>query len=55
MLNEYYAVRGWDENRVPRNETLKRLGLLGEKDYRYFPQIYLLLMQAMMLDGLLET
>ncbi len=28
MLNEYYAARGWDENGVPKDETLKRLGLL---------------------------
>ena len=28
MLDEYYEARGWDENGVPREETLKRLGLL---------------------------
>jgi aldehyde:ferredoxin oxidoreductase len=28
MLNEYFAARGWNENGVPRDETLKRLGLL---------------------------
>ena len=27
MLDEYYEARGWDENGVPREETLKRLGL----------------------------
>jgi aldehyde:ferredoxin oxidoreductase len=28
MLDEYYAARGWDENGIPRNETLKRLNLI---------------------------
>ncbi|MBS7638982.1 MAG: aldehyde ferredoxin oxidoreductase family protein [Candidatus Bathyarchaeia archaeon] len=27
MLKEYYMVRGWDENGIPRAETLRRLGL----------------------------
>ena len=27
MLPEYYKLRGWDENGVPSEETLKRLGL----------------------------
>ncbi|MCG0278507.1 MAG: aldehyde ferredoxin oxidoreductase family protein [Thermanaeromonas sp.] len=27
MLNEYYAVRGWNENGIPTQETLDRLGL----------------------------
>jgi len=27
MLDEYYQVRGWDRNGVPKTETLKRLGL----------------------------
>jgi aldehyde:ferredoxin oxidoreductase len=27
MLDEYYYLRGWDENGIPRAETLKRLGL----------------------------
>lgn len=27
MLDEYYALRGWDKNGVPRSETLARLGL----------------------------
>lgn len=27
LLPEYYAARGWDENGIPTEETLKRLGL----------------------------
>jgi aldehyde:ferredoxin oxidoreductase len=27
MLNEYYEIRGWDEQGVPMEETLERLGL----------------------------
>lgn len=27
MLDEYYALRGWDENGVPKLETVKRLSL----------------------------
>lgn len=27
MLDEYYAVRGWDKNGVPTDETIKGLGL----------------------------
>jgi len=27
MLDEYYSVRGWDENGIPRGEVLKRLGV----------------------------
>ncbi len=27
MLNDYYAIRGWDEEGVPRDDTLERLGL----------------------------
>ncbi len=27
MLNLYYQMRGWDENGVPREETLRKLGL----------------------------
>jgi len=27
MLKEYYFVRGWDEEGVPKPETLKKLGL----------------------------
>ncbi|MBS7634032.1 hypothetical protein KEJ34_00795 [Candidatus Bathyarchaeota archaeon] len=32
MLNEYYAARVWDENGVPRDETLEGHGLFCEKD-----------------------
>jgi aldehyde:ferredoxin oxidoreductase len=28
MLDDYYALRGWDTNGVPKPETLERLGLL---------------------------
>lgn len=31
LLPEYYKVRGWDENGVPKKETLKKLGL---EEYR---------------------
>jgi aldehyde:ferredoxin oxidoreductase len=27
MLNEYYRVCGWDENGIPRKETISKLGL----------------------------
>ncbi len=27
MLDEYYRLRGWDENGVPKKEKLKELGL----------------------------
>ena len=27
LLPEYYSVRGWDENGIPKDETLKALGL----------------------------
>ncbi len=27
MLNEYYKLRGWDEDGIPKPETLERLGL----------------------------
>jgi aldehyde:ferredoxin oxidoreductase len=30
MLDEYYQVRGWDDNGVPRKETLSDLGLQDE-------------------------
>jgi len=33
MLDEYYALHGWDENGVPREETLKRLGLGKEPSH----------------------
>jgi aldehyde:ferredoxin oxidoreductase len=27
MLNEYYDIRGWDENGKPTKDALRRLGL----------------------------
>lgn len=27
MLDEYYGLRGWDENGIPKSETLERLGI----------------------------
>lgn len=33
LLPEYYVVRGWDENGVPTEETLERLGLEDYKGY----------------------
>ncbi|MDI6851095.1 MAG: aldehyde ferredoxin oxidoreductase family protein [bacterium] len=27
MLDEYYALRGWDQNGIPTDDTLRRLGL----------------------------
>jgi aldehyde:ferredoxin oxidoreductase len=27
MLNEYYQIRGWTDEGIPKQETLKRLGL----------------------------
>jgi aldehyde:ferredoxin oxidoreductase len=27
MLPEYYAIRGWDEDGVPKPEHLKKLGI----------------------------
>jgi aldehyde:ferredoxin oxidoreductase len=27
MLSWYYEIRGWDQNGIPSNETLERLGL----------------------------
>jgi aldehyde:ferredoxin oxidoreductase len=33
MIDEYYEHRGWDENGVPRPETLKRLGIDGEPSH----------------------
>jgi len=27
MLDEYYRVRGWDENGIPRKEKISNLGL----------------------------
>ena len=28
MLNEYYELRGWDEDGVPEKETLSALGII---------------------------
>jgi aldehyde:ferredoxin oxidoreductase len=28
MLDEYYDLRGWDENGIPRKEKLEELGLV---------------------------
>jgi aldehyde:ferredoxin oxidoreductase len=33
LIGEYYELHGWDENGVPRPETLKRLGLAGEPSH----------------------
>lgn len=33
LLPEYYEVRGWDENGIPTEETLERLGLEDYKEY----------------------
>lgn len=30
MLDEYYALSGWDENGIPKEETFKKLGLSSE-------------------------
>jgi aldehyde:ferredoxin oxidoreductase len=30
LIDEYYELHGWDEQGVPRPETLKELGLDGE-------------------------
>jgi aldehyde:ferredoxin oxidoreductase len=30
MLDEYYRLHGWDDEGIPRNKTLKRLGLSDE-------------------------
>ncbi len=27
MLSEYYNLRGWDEEGIPKRDTLKRLGI----------------------------
>ena len=34
MLDEYYALHGWDENGAPKKETLERLGLDKEPSHR---------------------
>jgi aldehyde:ferredoxin oxidoreductase len=33
LIDEYYALHGWDEDGVPRPETLKKLGLDGEPSH----------------------
>ncbi len=33
MIDEYYALHGWDENGVPTPETLERLGLENEPSH----------------------
>lgn len=33
MIDEYYELHGWDENGVPKPETLKKLGLDGEPSH----------------------
>jgi len=33
MLDEYYALHGWDENGVPKKETLDKLGLDRESSH----------------------
>ena len=37
MLDEYYRQHGWDENGIPKEETLARLGI--EKPRVNFPEI----------------
>ena len=37
MLNEYYRQHGWDENGIPKEETLKRLGI--GKPEKNFPEV----------------
>ncbi len=27
MLDQYYFVRGWDENGIPRNDLIEKLGI----------------------------
>ncbi|MBI4296630.1 MAG: aldehyde ferredoxin oxidoreductase family protein [Chloroflexi bacterium] len=34
MIDEFYGYRGWDENGVPRPETLKRLGIDDEPSHK---------------------
>ena len=33
MLDEYYALHGWDKNGLPTEETLKKLGLDKEPSH----------------------
>ncbi|MHC1596400.1 MAG: aldehyde ferredoxin oxidoreductase C-terminal domain-containing protein, partial [Candidatus Syntropharchaeales archaeon] len=30
-LDEYYAIRGWDDGGVPKKDKLRRLGLLKKE------------------------
>ena len=34
MLDEYYRLHGWDEHRIPKKRTLRRLGLDDENQSR---------------------
>ena len=34
MIDEYYALHTWDENGVPRPETLEKLGLDKEPSHK---------------------
>jgi aldehyde:ferredoxin oxidoreductase len=34
MIDEYYELHGWDENGVPRQETLEKLGLDKEPSHK---------------------
>ncbi len=34
MIDEYYELHGWDENGVPRSETLAQLGLENEPSHK---------------------
>jgi len=33
MIDEYYELHGWDENGVPRPETLRKLGIDREPSH----------------------
>ena len=37
MLREYYAQHGWDENGIPKKETLEKLGI--EEPKKNFPEV----------------
>jgi aldehyde:ferredoxin oxidoreductase len=32
LLDEYYALRGWDQNGIPKAETLRKVGLADVAD-----------------------
>jgi aldehyde:ferredoxin oxidoreductase len=34
MIDEHYTHNGWDENGVPKAETLRRLGLERKPSYQ---------------------